>query len=981
MLFATITEFGINPDETFNVLDELHAHAKAQAKSFPYEHYLIKTFGKTDLIEVTLFNHYFRFAEATASTGQAFRRSVGVRCPEEQDLPADHRENIRTVVEVLHGQKEAFQPFLAVIFIGLSPIPGLCIPPGERLVAYRAIEAFCDKGNGFWKRYGDVAKASGVPEDKPDPLIAPLIGLDSVELVLLVRAARLEQLSALTWAIRGQTLQDIESAEEWTDDEREQALDHAQMLLDPEMEMLRQKLEEHWRSCPLYRGNATVVGMRLREPDIRHDKWHLEELPTGREKDVAAAGATFLVHTRYIPGAKQPLKPLTWDDRDPVPDDGLPPPNLDVDSPADAPVDGKDRSFLLLFDRSDVLWTVNHPDQVKLERHLVHSHTVEMIRKFLSDVSGLESRPRPPGIWTAEEIAVRTTIPSGLEEDPGSELIDRFQMRLRELKNIHLDRQHPKSWTRRWLVATKGAGIAYSTTNVMVNVISTVLGRLTTDLDVFADLLPALKRLIEAAENKELAPTDLIWLTEVVERVAGSRARRDQALEVPRDTLAFESYAGYRLPREAFISLVESLAEAIERKSAFVLVRDRPAHRVACQIGPSNWDVLGVSAVTLHDPVHWLIAHELAYGLLAHTTTGELDTKVSAALGRMTSGVEGLRVRADESLDQILRRTAKRLRSQHRKSLAEPFAEALGRCLGELIADLCLWQSLALPGEDRSPERLRRRYWFVHGPGLVMALQSEYGSRPLDNPTLQAVILRCVFFSHLTERPGGSDPSWSSFLSATLAELDRLAPEMRLAGPSHRWDTSPPPDVAGWGEKPPSDETRRVLTRLQCLKEDLRVSDKRWRIAIRQLLDSLRFVERKTWELGELIGRWLAFVEALSEHHRLVSREKQKVWGLYGEYLAELVELWKDTADPWPPFVMGYRINDPSLETFRRRASIYGVALSRRGSVLVARSHGDREGQRQYQRRTFQLFSELAEHARGDRLRKLIDYLRTANQT
>ncbi|MCP4660242.1 MAG: hypothetical protein GY856_32990 [bacterium] len=259
-----------------------------------------------------------------------------------------------------------------------------------------------------------------------------------------------------------------------------------------------------------------------------------------------------------------------------------------------------------------------------------------------------------------------------------------------------------------------------------------------------------------------------------------------------------------------------------------------------------------------------------------------------------------------------------------------------------------------------------------------MALQNEYGSRLLDNPALQAIILRCILFSHLTETPGGSDPGWSEFLSTTLAELDRLAPEMRLAGPSHRWDTSPPPDVARWGEKPPSEETRRVLTRLQCLKEDLRVSDKRWRIAIRQLLYSLRFVQRKTGELGELVDRWLAFVEALSEHHQLVGREKQKVWGLFGEYLTDLVKLWEATADPWPPFVMGYQLNDRSLETFRRRASIYGVALSRRGSVLVARSHGDQEGQRQYQRLTFQLFSALAEHAREDRLRKLLKYLRSA---
>ncbi len=835
MLFATITEFGINPDETFNVLDELHAQAKELAKSFPHEHYLINTFGKTDLIEVSLFDHYFRFAEATASTGQAFRRSVGVRCPEEQDLPAGRRENIRTVVEVLNGQ-EPFQPFLAVIFIGLSPIPGLCIPPAKKLVAYRAVDALCDEDNDFWTRYRAVAKASGVPEDKPDPLIAPLIGLDSVELVLLVRAARLEQLSALTWAIRGQTLKDIENAEEWTDEEREKALDNAQELLDPEMEMTRQELGKLWRSCPLYRGSATIVGMRLREPDIRHSEWHLEELPAGREDDIAAQGVTFLVHTKYIPGATHPLQPLTWDDREPAPDDGLTPPNLDVDTPAYAVAadldildadggevsercmpepapDGKTRSFLLLFDRSDVLWTLDRHDQDTLERHLVHEHTVHQIRKFLSDVSGLESRPRPSGIWTAEEIAVRTSIPAWLQEDPDSELIRRFHKRLREIKNIHLDRRHPRSWTRRWLRAARCAGIAYSATNVMVNVISTVLGRLTTDLEEFADLLPAIERLIEAAEDQALAPTDVVWLTEVVERVAGSRARRDQPLQVPRDTLAFESHAGYRLPREAFISLTESLAEDIDRKPAFVVVRDRAAYRVACQIGPSDWDVLGVSALTLHQPVHWLVAHELAYGLLAHTTLEELDTGASDALGRMTSGVEGLRVRADESLDQILRRTASSLRSQHRKSLAEPFAEAVGRCLGEIVTDLCLWQSLALPDEDRWPETLGRRYWFVHGPGLVTALQEEYGSRPLDNPALQAVILRCILFSHLTERPGESDPGWSEFLSATLAELDRLAPEMRLAGPSHRWDTSPPPEVAGWGEKPPPDETRRVLTR------------------------------------------------------------------------------------------------------------------------------------------------------------------------
>jgi hypothetical protein len=170
-------------------------------------------------------------------------------------------------------------------------------------------------------------------------------------------------------------------------------------------------------------------------------------------------------------------------------------------------------------------------------------------------------------------------------------------------------------------------------------------------------------------------------------------------------------------------------------------------------------------------------------------------------------------------------------------------------------------------------------------------------------------------------------------------------------------------------------EVRRVLTRLQCLKEDLRIPDATWRFSVKRLLESLDYARQKDPKLMDFVSRWLAFASALSKELQAVSDpHRAKARRLFAEYLTELVELTRGTADPWAPFVMGHELDDESLVTFRRRHSMYGSALSRRGSVVVKEDPSRPQG-KGYQRRTLELLGELAEFGRERRYEKLLKYL------
>lgn len=958
MLFASITEFGFVPGKTSRVLVDLRRHARELDEVFRHEHYLIKTFGTTDLIEIALFNHYFRFAQASLSSSQTLRRSVGARCPEKEDLPKNHPDHICTVRDVLEGNGD-HRPLLAVVFMGLSPIPDLCLPIGSKPLAWSVLESLCKKDSRFWESYRNVLKACG--DEQPEyPLIAPLIGLDSVELILIARASTLEQLLALGWATRGQNLGDI-----WPPEDFPRALERAKELLHPEIGR-KDELEQHWRLCPLSRGSTTVVGIRVRAPDSRNALWRLEELP-GDANPVVTKGAAFLIYAEHSPGLMAPIAIEHGHESGQVN-----PADQDSD---DEIIDDDDR--LMLFDRADTLQTFAADRRLLFK--MARPRRLHQVRDQLSLLAGLEGVTPSNDLQTRTVIAVRLKIPRDQLRGLDPDLPNLFRHRLHAWRERHLDKKHDEGWTARWLRATQKKGISYSATNGVINTISAVLSRLDNDLTGFADILPALHRLIEAAEDQRTDPSDIVWLAEVVERIVGSRSRRDQSLQVPHDTLAFEAHAGYRLPREAFVALAESLAEDVlsnsetktSSRQSFVVVRDTPGAGISSRIGPCRWTVLGISALNLHDPIHWLVTHELVHGRLAHTMVKELDAEELTALNSMTATVKRLRTLTDESVDMTFHRISEQLRHLHRRTLAEPLVEAMSRYLAELAAELCLW-SLLEPAKDESAQT-GRRFWFAHGPGLIFAHLHRYGSRPLFATTLQTLILRCLLISGLTEREVSST---RQFLTAALRELNELAAHMRLKGPSHRWDATPPPNVERWRHHLPSMGIRRALTRLQCLKEDLRIPDGSWLFAVSRLLEALRFAKEKSPEVLEFIDGWLGFSSALARGTLRTGGDRhQEVRALYCEYLSELMATWGDTADPWPPFVEGHRMKDDSLVTFRRRRSIFGVAFTRRGTVLVEKARGDMEGQRDYERRTLQFIGAMAEHARDLRYRKLLKYL------
>ena len=1023
MRLGSITEFGATPPRYGQVLDDLHRSGRKRHGDFPCKQYFLAAFGSTDLVEIATFHHYFHLTQVGGSGAQAFRRSVGVVCPDDDELDeiAGSGERAGPVCTVEEALKVTpWLPFAAVLYAKLGTSASLALAECEldRPLPWLLLGSVADELSPIWTWYREILDATLDGGSELPLRVAPLLGLDAVEQVLVVRAERLEQIAALSMALRHQRLETIRPAS--------QAARGLRTMADL---MGRQRGEPAWwDASPLFDGTSSVVGIPLRHTDSRRGRgWQLETTFSAFDADdpVAAQTGMLLARNRYAPGGFQQVLSRARlheeSEADSSVDDGEPGPSAEPtghtgsaasagagDGEPGAPNEDEATTCIILFDRRDLLWNIRHPtrdsapmplrpvtlgelaDRVRLLSGLPPTATVPADR-----VAHPDEAAGGRAIATDLSVAVRVP-PSVAAALPECDFSERFADRLTDCRREHTRPDLLTGWRRRWLRATKAAGMTYPFTNGGVVLIDSVLGMLSTDFAEFVDLLPALEALVRLAE--ELAkvglgaasdsaaawrsprestsaptPRELIRMYELVEALASSRVRRTHPLKRPGAGLAVHGHAGHQLPRDAFVAFVESLAKHLGHAGGAILVLDSPGGGLSCEIGPGGALAVRISTMALHHPLNWASAHELAHALFEQAPPpsqgsdsldpGRQHLADAAARLRQTSRV-GLE--PDDSLGVHLRAVASDLRHIGAASTKKDVARALASLVEEVSADLLLHDSLALP-ED-TPEQTAARFWFLHGPCLLFDLQNTFASTPLSDVVLEMLLLRIWLVGGLLD--GGLEPdAWAAGL-ADLVEAGR--------------DVAEGPGADG------SSSNQALKERLAAVREDLGVPSVLWLMALDRI-EGLAIAAGQGDELSaeiiRLVQIWLdlavAVRAALAPKHD--DARDADPWLAFIRYIeilmtetvfevaigdgADVVERRWRVASPWPPFVRGHDRSRAGLVTDSRRWAEEGVVISRRGGVMA----GD-QGQQHYNLITTAFVLELDEAVRRARLDKLLDY-------
>ena len=149
-------------------------------------------------------------AELGGSAAHAFRRAIGVFCPQPDDevlrcAPRGQPQLASSILELACVQdvlaEDPERPFLGIIYAKASALAKLCVPalgePGGDLLATALLRHFLNPAQRCW-REDPLVYLTGALGDRtlPADLVAARLcvlgGLDSVDMVILVRAPRLE---------------------------------------------------------------------------------------------------------------------------------------------------------------------------------------------------------------------------------------------------------------------------------------------------------------------------------------------------------------------------------------------------------------------------------------------------------------------------------------------------------------------------------------------------------------------------------------------------------------------------------------------------------------------------------------------------------------------------------------------------------------------------------------------------------------------
>lgn len=1003
-LLGSITEFGARLEDYTVVLGDLSAHAEHRGKDLPGRQYLIAALGSTDLLEINLFDQRFHLVEVAGSSAQGFLRAVGFLAPQTSVSSSNPGQPfvLRGVEQVLAEDPQ--RPFVAVIYAKLSPIALLCIPGGcgeSNVPLIELASARLSACNaGIWDRYSEVAAANVPLETTPTILVSPVLGLDSVELTWVIRAARLEQVAALAWAVRHTRLSEC-----WEGREGGRELTWLTELLKSDVT----DLVSLWNSAPLFGGSTTVVGLRLKrvtpescvchedrdgkEPESTAEvvKWDVE---TSSDLGQPACADGFLrARSSFEPGTFSPAPVVC----------GAKSGGVNVESADESPinmsptVDSDEQSFsefVMLFDRHDSLYvpaTVSGGEALK-----VGPLSVGEIRSHLAGLIGLGSQPRR-GVTSCTELGLKIRVPqTSLDRLPTARLLALFQKRLRNARRLHLSRKKAdiSSWTKRWLTATKEAGTPYPATAGGVNLISAVLGYLEEDLEGFVDLLGQIEELVQLAERLsrgQVTQADLLWLYNAIEDVASSRGRRDHPLRYPKAVLAFEGHAGHCLARDGFIAFVESLGRRID-PGVLHIVHDSSGADVSCDARIQKASGVSVPAMVLHHPVHWIYAHEIAHGRTRHAKVSVLcqDEEGSGRVHALTRKVQPDTEPEGQSIHWLLDSVSNALQRVGGSRRIGPFAAPAGSVLGEVLADLVLWESLHL-SED-STDRTVQKLYFVLGPSIVYASQCERGAAQPNCEWLIATVFRFFFIDLLLgegaanslpkgtaiEHRGSSEedaPHWV----VDLASFVRMLRELENAMETMR--DAPPGVLAAEAGVPMNGSASRydsLIRCIACLRLDLRLSGDLWSLVLQRLTqgvaEALAYANKTDQAVVDIVEAALAVVDYARQH--LVVEVTDQILDrpriMYSKYIGELMDSCPN-ARPWPVFTnrRNFEKDELAMGSHRFQDHENGLLISQRGGFL-----GALERRRKYRELTSKLLMNLKDYSRCfsyDKLKRYLD--------
>lgn len=924
MRLATITEYGAATGDYHSLVADLSTERKAS------QTLLVASFGLADLIEISFSEGDSHLKLPRSSGAHVFRRSFGVLWPEEPDLPCNRISELASADEIL--QPNPALPLFSITYLKLSPIPTLCIPPSleKTPLVTELLTELVSRDSGVWQSYREVLHATLDNKEEAEQLglqIALLIGLDSVDLVLLSRVARLEQIASLAWALRSQQLDDY-----WDLTNFQEVAERAKLLTGA----AGLPLEVLWRQSALFGSSATVLGLPL------YTHGEVPTLEGSEENSLIARNVCISTRLTYAPGGFH---------------DTLGLPVIDPETISRHALGENEGEFLLLFDRSDILRLPVGEMGGNLQDLKLRD-----LRKYLQWlISGAKTQPAEPrafrSIRARTELAVLTRIPNmalGQTHRGAPDLFDLFHEYLRKARHHHLG-SDSSAWSRRWERATDSVGMLYPVTAGVLSLIGTVLDYLEDDIEGFVELLPALEHLIVLAERDSPKRNELISevlkMSGMLQGLATSRGRRDHPFRFPRETLAFEGHAGNRAPRAAFVAFVESLAEALD-PGTLLLVLESSGGTVSCSAG-ADFNVIRVSPLLFFHPIHWVFAHEVAHGSFRHTTGKGLggDTRFGGIL-KGAGNVSGL----FKSFKDFFYASPYWLR--------EDFAAAVGEAVEEVPADLMLWDSLHIEGTDaRESDRL---FWFIHGPGLVLSLRHAWGSQRLTSKHIRPLVLRIFFLSQLRQVDSAPRVDDQAILNDLYLLLKNLYEE-----PKDTWRAR-----TQRNERAGQQEGISALEILRYLREDLDLEQCEWLMAIKGLwtvVGDLLFEntpESEQAEATQMLGMLKAWLEAVVEVRQhlqerrgaaVADRDFFTTWKCYREYLQGLTIAWSE-AYPWLPF------SNPAESAAATEA---GVAIDPRGGLILK----DASERAKYWQTTFRLLLRLDDLGRDGRFRKLAEYL------
>lgn len=438
--------------------------------------------------------------------------------------------------------------------------------------------------------------------------ILPLAGLDSAEVILVLRCANLNTLGRVIWALRSLRMRHLHL--ETAPDLRRRIEADARTL---------QILGEHERSfesiehLPVWSYSSTAVGLPCALVD---DEARLPNVPVCQR-------ALLSVRMRSMPGralvSEEQLQEFDtlFARGDPTRENHLPTRftvlgSYDLMYPAGGSVKkeeatGEDGASIV-----SVKQTLDPPQEYTLReiagalRDPVQPHS----RGYLQETT-IALRVFPPGLRRADLLA-DPEIARFAQTDAS----DRFESVLAQAQARWLGEYHTalKDAFRRqrW---------PYSETNGALNLVVSLVTLLTDRLEMenYIELLPPLDAWRRAVVAPVQSKVDVHRTYKNLDRVMHARSHRESPYHPPGVSRSFEARAGYVLPRDAFHAYLNELARLrLSDEVAVLLVDGTDGQLLVKHAGRVS--IFFVSALRLQNPLLWpSVAHEVEHARYRNT--------------------------------------------------------------------------------------------------------------------------------------------------------------------------------------------------------------------------------------------------------------------------------------------------------------------------------------------------------------------------